>query len=112
MPTTKCCIKCNEVLRCMKNAFYHLEHDGGVHTGDLYGCYSCGHLQIHGIPRCGPAPMWPVYARVAGKRDVCPFFDSFDAYVDPNIQLTALFILELREWYATWPHFNRLEAMV
>jgi len=104
MSSPRLCSQCSHCLRPIKNGFYHLRKEGEVYSSDLWGCYGCGHFEMHGIPkRCGP--WWPIYAIVYGE--LSPDTQSPDIYdqiLEPDIRMAEGFALWMRLYYSDWVH--------
>ena len=100
--TDKTCVKCGRMMRPIKNGFHHLGPDGGVRSGDLWGCRWCKRFQLHGVPK-GQFPWWPLYARVKGEETVDPENDVFSAYLEPEFDFQAPFYEHMKKWYGDFP---------
>lgn len=98
------CTKCGEECRVIKNGFHHRwEMNGLTYTGDLWGCFGCGHFQLHGIPE--RSHLWePLIGMVYGNRVTDPKNKRHLAILDPVLTVTPEFEHYMKTWYPHWGH--------
>lgn len=104
MSCGRSCSQCLHELRPIKNGFYHLRRDGKAYTSDLWGCYGCGHFEIHGMPKQAMIS-WPIYAIVVGELSPdSEYPDIYDQVLDPDIRMAHGFERWMDLYYSDWRH--------